>query len=365
MSCRLKSSSLTICIEEDSPSSNVFGGAKLEITSFDGDEGSPLSFSRAYSLALAPQLIYTDSELLKILVSSKVYRQLDFLAMGSWWIYARDTAAPEGKLIRVPTSREDVAFADSAIDLRSKRLLMKVLRFVMEYEEQSELWEEFRKRPFTEFLVQRFKLTPLLMDLFTGLSLSTFSAEDTATEFALPRVARHLRSIGRLGPGFSSIIPKWGGLSEIAQVSCRAGAVGGAVYMLGTGITQINRSNDESDSEINESTVQLSNGNIVKSKIVIGSEEAITPEITQRRSQPSSCERISHSISMVSSSLAGLVPVPSEGEPSPAGSVVIFPPGSIDSSMNPVYLFIHSSDTGECPKGQCKSFSCANTTFVI
>src|SRR5579871_727518 len=47
-----------------------------------------LSFSRAYSLALAPHLIYTQSKLIDSLVSSKVHRQLEFLAMGSWWIHS-------------------------------------------------------------------------------------------------------------------------------------------------------------------------------------------------------------------------------------------------------------------------------------
>jgi len=45
--------------------------------------------------------------------------------------------------------------------------------------------------------------------------------------------------MGMFGPGFGSVIPKWGGLSEVAQVACRAGAVGGAVYVLGKDIKAI------------------------------------------------------------------------------------------------------------------------------
>jgi Rab proteins geranylgeranyltransferase component A len=362
----------------DSNSLSVFGGAKLEVTPFNEEKPSPLSFSRAYSLALAPQIIYTDSQLLKILVSSKVYRQVDFLAMGSWWIYTAnkspskstesdelESSSQEGRLIRVPTSREDVAFADSSIDLRSKRLVMKVLRFLMDYKEQSELWEDYREKPFAEFLAQRFKLTPLLMDLFVGLTLSTSSPDSLTTDFALPRLARHLTSLGRLGSSFSSVIPKWGGLSEIAQVSCRAGAVGGAVYMLGTGITQIKQADEGKGSENTERIVQLSNGDVVKSKVVVGSTETSSSGIQKQRRQISSTARISHLITIVSSSLTGLFTNTSEGDPTPAGSVVIFPAGSLDSSTNPVYLFIHSSDTGECPKGQCKYRILASTILVI
>ena len=69
-----------------------------------------------------------------------------------------------------------------------------------------------------------------------ALALSSAHPSQTATEYALPRIARHLRSIGVFGPGFGAVIPKWGGLSEVSQVSCRACAVGGGVYVLGKGV---------------------------------------------------------------------------------------------------------------------------------
>jgi Rab proteins geranylgeranyltransferase component A len=335
----------------DEARNSVFGGAHIETT----PTPNQLSPSLMYSMALAPQVIYTDSKLLQALVSSKTYRQLEFLAMGTWWIYSRSDNSessegkPNGKLIRVPTSREDVAFADSSIDLRSKRLVMKVLRFVMEYEDQSEIWEAFRTRPFVDFLTQHFKLTPLLVDLFLGLSLTTAAANDTLTQIALPRVARHLRSIGRLGPGFSSVIPKWGGLSEVVQVACRAGAVGGSIYMLGTGIEQINQ-NEHSISEVN-----LTNGDVVTAKAIVGSFADLPRSTRSQKAKTETSERLSRSIFIISSPLTSLFPTPAEGAPSTAGSVVIFPSGIIRDLSNSVYFIIHSSETGECPAGQSKS----------
>jgi RAB protein geranylgeranyltransferase component A len=339
----------------------VFGGATLDIPEPCDESTAQLSFSRAYSLALAPQLIYTDSRLLKVLVASKVYRQLDFLAMGSWWIFSKTEHSSEtepdssqGRLIRVPTSREDVAFADSSIDLRSKRLVMKVLRFVMDYENQTEVWEPFVGQPFADFLVTKFKLPPLLVNLFLGLSLSTGSPSDTATGFALSRVARHLRSIGRLGEGFSAVILKWGGLSELVQVSCRAGAVGGAVYMLGTGITSLEHASDEAEDKKKEGfALRLSNDDKVTTKVLVSDDSNSSTRIST--DTPLTSSRLSRSISIVSSPLSSVYTPPSEGSPSPAGSVVVLPPNSIDGNSNPIYLFIHSSDTGECPSGQCKS----------
>jgi RAB protein geranylgeranyltransferase component A len=305
-------------------------------------------------------LIYTDSKLLNNLVSSKVYRQLEFLAMGNWWIYSKDhdsthseDSLSSGKLVRVPTNREDVAFSDSGIDLRSKRLVMKVLRFIIEFEEHSDIWEPFLTKPFSEFLSQHFKLSSFLVDLFFGLSLSTSLPEDTMTEAALPRVARHLRSIGRLGPGFSSVIPKWGGLSEISQVACRSGAVGGAVYMLGTGIQNIQENSQDGDSE-EMATVKLSNGDTVKAKIIVGSLEDLPGDVLPSQFGTQQIERLSYSVFIISSPLKSLFPQSTEGTPSPAGSVVIFPAGNIEPNSNPICLVLHSSETGDCPKDQCK-----------
>lgn len=63
--------------------------------------------SRAYSLALAPQLIHTRSELLSKLVSSKAFRQLEFLAVGSFYILqpkATESSAPS--LSRIPSTQK-------------------------------------------------------------------------------------------------------------------------------------------------------------------------------------------------------------------------------------------------------------------
>jgi hypothetical protein len=64
-------------------------------------------------------------------------------------------------------------------------------------------------------------------------------------------------------------------------------------------------------------------------------------------------------MTIVSSSLSHLFPPIAEEAPAPAAAVVVFPSGSLtlDSQaeeLPPVHVFVHSSDTGECPSGQCK-----------
>ncbi|KAF2403249.1 hypothetical protein EJ06DRAFT_541950 [Trichodelitschia bisporula] len=338
---------------------SLFSDAALSIPTPNPSHGSPkLSFPRAYSLALAPQLIYTQSGLLSYLLSSKVYRQLEFLAMGSWWIYspqALNLEAPSGsppspgQLIRIPATREDVAFSDTGIDLRSKRAVMKVLRFVMDYENQAEVWQPYSSKPLSDLLTHCLKLPSSLHSLFLALTLTLDKPQRTTTSYALPRIARHLRSMGRLGAGFSAVIPKWGGMSELTQVACRAGAVGGGVYVLGKGITTLS-------TEAESTSVLLGNHDTIRTKWIVGAPDDLGPCTGCPVSSSVAAEITSRSIAIVSSSLESLFPTTFEGSPKPAGAVVVFPVGSLGQSQhlqdNPVYLLVHSSDTGECPVGQ-------------
>lgn len=322
-------------------------------TAATADSAARLSPSRAYSLALSPQLIYARSSLLANLVSSRVYRQLEFLAVGSWWVYSSDSnsesslstsdASPHGRLLKVPNGREDV-FQDHGLDFKAKRALMKFLRFIGEYEQQPEVWEEHRQRPFPEFLSQQFKVPDSLQGPLIALSLSPTSSVRTTTEYALPRIARHLRSIGVFGPGFGAVMPKWGGLAEISQVSCRACAVGGGVYVLGKGLAPASDGSLETTEA--GTKLRLKDGEVVTAKWIIGGNTATSPET-----------EISRCIAIVSSPLTPLFPPIGDDAPPPASAVVVFPSGSLasapqDEEPPAVHILVHSSDTAECPVGQ-------------
>jgi hypothetical protein len=299
-------------------------------------------------LALSPQIIYARSTLLQHLVSSRVYRQLEFLAVGSWWVYRHDTAsagdAASKKLLKVPNGREDV-FQDHQLDFKAKRTLMKFLRFITEYEEQTEVWDTCRQQPFPQFLSEQFKIPSTLQGPLLALALSQSISSNTTTEYALPRIARHLRSIGVFGAGFGAVIPKWGGLAEISQVSCRACAVGGGVYVLGKGLTPSANAEPTSEGDIK---LHLKDGEVVTAKWVVGGSTSSADEDVHCRS-----------MTVVASPLAPLFPPIAEEAPAPASAVVVFPSGSLslddsDDELPPVHIFVHSSDTGECPSSQSK-----------
>ncbi|KAJ6446809.1 D-arabinono-1,4-lactone oxidase [Purpureocillium lavendulum] len=318
----------------------AFAGAQVT----RADDG--LSFPRAYSLALAPQLIHARSELLSQLVSSKAFRQIEFLAVGSFFIYQppSDSAAP-ATLSRIPSTREDV-FANRTIPARSKRALMKFLKFVLEFDSEAhaEIWKPKAKDELASFLESEFRLDRDLQSYVVTLTLSLdgkISVED-----GLNAINRHLTSMGVFGTGFAAVYPKWGGLSEIAQVGCRAAAVGGAVYILGAGISAVQTVPAADDASEDELLIKLTNDVEVKSKTLVQESTAADGPVT-----------LSRLVAVVQSSMHDMFEATVEGAPTPCVAVVAFPPGSLKgsdgtTSDHPVYASVHSSDTGECPSGQ-------------
>jgi RAB protein geranylgeranyltransferase component A len=304
--------------------------------------------------------------LIDYIVSSRIHAQLEFLPVGSWWVYSHrvpgtgeeetstdSEGLPQyGKLLKVPSGREDV-FQNQVLDFKAKRALMKFLRFIVDFEAQSEVWEDHRQKPFPHFLSEQFKVPVDLHGPLLALTTSTVSSDHTTTEFALPRIAMHLRSIGVFGPGFGALLPKWGGMSEIVQLACRACAVGGGVYVLGKGVSRAESVEADKTASTGVKTLRLQDGEVITTRWVV-EEGSIGVE-----DGSSMCK----SIAIVSSSLKPLFPPLAEDAPSPASAVVVFPSGSLsleppvellDQQLPPVHIFVHSSDTGECPAGQCK-----------
>ncbi|EHL01049.1 putative Rab proteins geranylgeranyltransferase component A [Glarea lozoyensis 74030] len=272
--------------------------------------------------------------------------------VGNWWIYN----AEEAVLKRLPNGREDI-FQDKNIDNRAKRNLMKFLKFVVDYENQTDVWEAQSESGLDIFLSSKFNFPAHLQIVITALTLSLAPPSETSVKWALPRIARHLTSIGLFGPGFGAVVPKWGGGAEISQVACRAGAVGGGVYVLGTGIENVKVVEAE-DTESPAFHLALSNGEAVGTKLYVH-------EATDKDN--GGITTVSKAISIISSSVPSLFRSTVEGSPLAAVSVVVFPPMSLQIAdgiqSDPVYIMVHSSETGECPAGQTPSGSPLDLSF--
>jgi Rab proteins geranylgeranyltransferase component A len=358
--------------------------------------------SRSYTLSLSPQLLYAQSTLLPALVTSRVHEQLEFLAVGSWWICRdgsstrpdpSDTAHAGGSreqrkqiLQKIPSGREDV-FSDNTISARDKRAIMKFLRQVLQEDTDAEVFppQEFGANSLANVLSSQFSIPSALQQPLLALSLSQDTVDSTNAQYAMNRIRRHLHSIGMFGPGFGAMMIKYGGGAEIAQAGCRAGAVGGGVYVLGRGIDTIEAlsvSDIAADSDAtggHELSIKLSDGEVITSRYVVGDEMGL-PTIPTRQPPIGSTigtGRLARSMSVISSPLEHLFPPTSENGPIPAGAVVVF--GSEGSRNNddsverdirsseesPIYLVVHSSDSGECPTGQCESLPLSSWPLTI
>ena len=324
-----------------------FSHASITRTDGQDDTDKPrLASARAYSLSLAPQLIYARSALVPAIVSSRTHNQVDFQAVGSWFLVDHDGSGST-TLTRVPSSREGV-FQDKSLDLKARRPLMKFLMFVKDEADKLETWEEYKDTPFPAFLQQKFRLQPTSHGPILALTMSDKTPESTTTGYVVPRIARHLRSIGVFGPGFGAVLPKWGGLAEIAQVACRACAVGGGVYVLNKGIKEAER-----QLEGGSISLELSGSEKVSTTRLVGGQDDMPTSLHKTKAGPTSTTASSRSISIVSSPLTSLFPPTSEGGVTPAGAVVVVIP-SAGREEPPVHILVHTSDAGECPMNQCK-----------
>lgn len=257
--------------------------------------------------------------------------------------------------MRIPSTREDV-FSSTDLSARAKRQLMKFLKLVLSHQDEASLpqWQEHADWPLAEFLSSKMGLDEELSTYITTLTLSLDG--QISTKDGLAAIQRHLTSMGKFGPGFAAVYPKWGGGSEIAQIGCRAGAVGGGIYMLGTGLKAV-RSEGSKEQPME---LELTDGTFVKAKMLVKGVEEATKDDTLL---------VSRLVAVVDSPLPSLFATTMEGAPPPAVAVIALPPGHVRTedgaeSKYPIHVIAHSNDTGECPAGQSKS-ELSSLSFVL
>ena len=343
--CAIRGTVYGLFLLTSSPaSSTVFHDALI---SRPADAGILPFPSRSYNLSLNPQIIYAKSEVLPILVSSQIHTQLEFLAVGSWWVLRH------GHIQKIPSTREDV-FNDESLSMRDKRGLMKFLRYVLQEEEElvTPLGDTVINMSLKVAMSTKFKIPESLQSPLLALALSPVSADSIPFEKALARIRRHLRSMGFFGQGFGAVIAKYGGNSEISQVACRAQAVGGGVYILGHGLRDLEAPEQDSE-DLALAHCTLSDGTRIRSRYVAGRLDDIPSSCNSSTVQPAP-SKIWRSINVIGDPLRSLFPPTSDNGPIPAVAIVLVDTTSTDPDGNPVYLQIHSEDTGECPAGQCK-----------
>ncbi|KAG0365103.1 hypothetical protein BGZ54_006868 [Gamsiella multidivaricata] len=181
--------------------------------------------TRKYNFDLSPKLLYSRGPLTNLLISSGIGKYLEFKLLERTAVYEALT----DKVEMMPTSKEDV-FVSKALSLKEKRLLMKFLQFAVDYENQKEVWRDYKNAPFTQFVQSAYGLTDKV--LTAVVYAIGFDGNDNATTAeGLKSVKVYLQSLGRYGNS-AYLCPLYGVGSELAQAFCRVSAVYGGIYML-------------------------------------------------------------------------------------------------------------------------------------
>ncbi|ODV91880.1 hypothetical protein CANCADRAFT_30183 [Tortispora caseinolytica NRRL Y-17796] len=272
-----------------------------------------------YSIDLSPRIIFSASDFIDLLRTSRVYRYLTIKPLTMFHTYKDDF------FDKLASTKEDI-FTDQSITVQTKRALLKFMRFVLNYQSESSLpiWTDFKNRPIAEFLQAKFKIDPIYSNELV-YTLGLCPALATPTSVGLHRIKKYLTSMGVFG-SFPAMFSLHGGPGEIAQGFCRSGAVGGAVYRLHSDVSSV-----DPDTQ----SIVLDDGTNIKyrEKLVIPSQQQGSREVRRL-------------VAIVSNDCK---PWFGEGE---SAAVVVFPPGTLEGNETAVQCLIFGAESQQCQSGQ-------------
>lgn len=226
--------------------------------------------SRMFCIDLCPRLLYSNGEMVDLLVKSNVSRYHEFknniriLSMIGEEIHA------------MPCRRSDVFTSPLLSDLVDKRRLMKFVEICIQYDPASDTPEtsEIAKHANLEinkFLTDR-GLNPTLRDYIIN-SIAMVSPNDS-TEEACKKIKQFMVATERFGKS-PFLFPLYG-CGEFPQSFCRLSAVFGGTYCLNTKVDSVKISTKEDGDESNVAippenfAIKFSNSNEeVKSDILV------------------------------------------------------------------------------------------------
>lgn len=299
--------------------------------------------SKDYGIDLCPKIMFTKSDLLALLIKSRVYKYLEFQPLSNFHVFENDSFNKKVS----NTTKEDI-FTDQSLSLITKRNLMKFLKFVISDNSdpaKKKVLLDNAKTPIGEFLKSHFHLDPpQINELIYSIGLVNNAAATTPE--AIARIKRFLVSFDVYG-NFPVMMSKFGGPGEISQGFCRSAAVAGTTYKLDTTLVdydpqlKVAKFNDGSHIKINEKII-VSPTQIPKFL------QANYNEVTENLP----LYKVTRLVTVVKKDCKEWM---SESESS---AIVVFPPGSLPSNNQlSVQVVIENGHTGICPEGQAVWYS--------
>jgi RAB protein geranylgeranyltransferase component A len=301
--------------------------------------------SKDYGIEISPKIMFCKSDLLSLLLKSRVYKYLEFQSLSQFHTFENDDFQQQN--LSNQTMKSNI-FMDKSLSLHTKRYLMKFLKFVLQDnndESKKIILAENSKTPIEEFLQSQFNLQlPQVNEIIYSIGLCVKAS--TKTPEALARIKRFLVSFDVYG-NFPVMVSKYGGPGEISQGFCRSAAVAGTTYKLTTKLV---------DYDPVKKIAKFSDG----AQVRINEKVVISPTQIPKFLKPS-YQEISSSLPVYN--VTRLTTVVrndckewmAENESS---TIVVFPPGSLPTNNTySVQVIIQNGGTGVCPMGQSVWFS--------
>ncbi|KAK6205614.1 GDP dissociation inhibitor-domain-containing protein [Scheffersomyces amazonensis] len=301
--------------------------------------------SKDYGIDLTPKIMFCKSDLLSLLIKSRVYKYLEFQSLSNFHVFENDDF---NQKITNSTSKEDI-FTDKSLSLITKRNLMKFLKFILTDNKDSDkkrLIFENSKTNIIDFLTNNFNLeSPQINELVYSIGLCI--KPTTKTPEAVAKIKRFLVSFDVYG-NFPVMVSKYGGPGEISQGFCRSAAVAGTTYKLNTNLI---------DYDPNSKIASFNDG----SKVKINEKIIISPTQLPKFLQSSYNQLVDNSLPTYN--ITRLITVVRRDckewmSNQESSAIVVFPPLSLPTQNNQsVQVIIQNGGTGVCPNGQSIWFS--------
>ncbi|KAL0481552.1 Rab protein geranylgeranyltransferase component A [Acrasis kona] len=329
--------------QEDTSEQNTFRRSDLPN---DMDEAL-VSQSRRFAIDLTSQLLFSNGEIVQLLISSAVGRYLEFKCIDAIMVYVpeqikKGQKPPETlnyRFEKVPLTKGDI-MKNTFVSLPEKSYLVKFITSCMDYESQPE-FQKYQNEPFIEYLRAK-NLSPLLCSFIIYAIAMLQDEKSVNARDGMSRVKLFISSLGRYG-STPFLYPLFGS-AELNQAFCRVAAVYGATYVLRRGVENVVHDVNE-----NVTGIECTQGQLLKcsSGFVLDRDYCASNVVV------SECNSIVRQVLISDSALFD--PNQITGKENSLGCAVVayIPPGSFGNDQKYCVTVMQVDQTSSCaPKGK-------------
>lgn len=279
-------------------------------------------------LDLSPHILFAKSDMLDLLVKSRVFKYLEFKALGQFHTFEKDS-------FEKVSGNKEAIFTDQSLTPTTKRRLMKFIKWVFEGQVDDKTAEDLRNVSAHKLLSEQFKLEdPQIQELVIAIGLC--DDVHVPASRAIKRIRRYLLSLDFYGH-FPVLYSMYGSGGELSQAFCRSAAVAGATYKLSTKLEDYNP-----DTQI----ATLSDGSRIQvaEKVVLSQTQSTSLNLKSNKNHETE-GHVTRLVAVVSNECKEWF---AEKE---SAAVVVFPPGSLPNNKSAVHTIVYGPGAGCVPQG--------------